>query len=424
MEQQKLKAPKGTFDILPAKSPLWTKIEQRARQYAAVYAYEEIRTPEFENIRLFNRAVGETTDIVQKEMFSFSTNEKETFALKPEGTAGVMRSYIENGMASEPSPVKLFYLTSCYRHEKPQKGRLRQFHQFGVEALGSSDAALDAEVIALGYDFIDSFGVKGVSLKINSVGCPTCRKDYYETLKTFLSSKKEELCDDCKRRLETNPMRVLDCKNERCKTLTKHAPLMLDHLCAECQSAFKRVRDYLDTAHIPYLVDKRIVRGLDYYTGVAFEYICDDLGAQSAVGGGGRYNGLIASLGGADTPGVGFAIGIERLLLIMQAQGLANEEPKQTGVYLAPLCAEAKPYAFLLCRELRKTGIKASMDVMGRSLKAQMKYADKMHYRFTVMLGEDELDRNEATLRDMQTQTQTTIPIDMLKAHILQVLSC
>ncbi|MFA0816721.1 MAG: histidine--tRNA ligase [Anaerofustis sp.] len=417
---QQINAPKGTNDILPEQIPIWEKIETRAKETCKHFGFKQIRTPEFELTALFERGVGGTTDIVQKEMYQVGHKGKENFSLKPEGTAPVVRAFIEHGMASDPQPVKLFYLTRCFRSENPQKGRYRQFNQFGVEALGSASPAMDAEVISLADGFIRSLGITDVTLSINSVGCPTCRSAYYEKLKEFLKDKVDLLCDDCKGRYEKNPMRIIDCKNESCKAVIQGVPLMLDNLCEECADHFEGVKGYLNAAEIPYVIDPNIVRGLDYYTNTAFEFVTTQLGAQATVCGGGRYNGLVKELGGADVPGIGFGMGIERLILLMEAQNIVIAEQETTDLYIAPLGEEAKPIAFRYATLLRKNGVTVQTDTMDRSLKAQMKYADKIGAKYVLMIGEEELNAQAGLLRDMTTKEQSALAFDEILTKFRQ----
>lgn len=355
--------------------------------------------------------MGEGTDIVKKEMYTFARNEKNSFTLKPEGTAPAIRAYIQNGMSNEPQPVKLFYLTSCYRAENPQKGRMRQFHQFGCELIGSDSPLADAQVIILADAFIKKMGVENVKLHINTVGCPKCRKEYYEILKKFLQEKREYLCEDCLSRMETNPMRVLDCKNEKCREALANAPLMKDHLCEDCEKHFETVKKALIAAGVEYELDAHIVRGLDYYTNTAFEFIAEGLGAQSTLCGGGRYNGLCAELGGDDSPGVGFALGIERLLLLLEEEKTDNV----SDLYIAALGDSAAMEALRIQSEMIHKGLSVSTDVIGRSLKAQMKYADKLGAQFVLIIGEDELANGKYTLRNMSTKEQQEILPDELE---------
>lgn len=407
----KLTAPKGTKDILPSEIASWEKIEKTAKALCRQYGFKQIRTPEFEYTDLFVRGVGEGTDIVKKEMYTFARNEKNSFTLKPEGTAPAIRAYIQNGMSNEPQPVKLFYLTSCYRAENPQKGRMRQFHQFGCELIGSDSPLADAQVIILADAFIKKMGVENVKLHINTVGCPKCRKEYYEILKKFLQEKREYLCEDCLSRMETNPMRVLDCKNEKCREALANAPLMKDHLCEDCEKHFETVKKALIAAGVEYELDAHIVRGLDYYTNTAFEFIAEGLGAQSTLCGGGRYNGLCAELGGDDSPGVGFALGIERLLLLLEEEKTDNV----SDLYIAALGDSAAMEALRIQSEMIHKGLSVSTDVMGRSLKAQMKYADKLGAQFVLIIGEDELANGKYTLRNMSTKEQHEILPDELE---------
>ena len=417
----KITVPKGTFDILPDRIPMWEKIEKVARDISKRFGYKEIRTPEFENTNLFVRGVGETTDIVQKEMYTF-TRGKESFTLKPEGTAAVVRSYIENGMSSLAQPVKLFYLTNCFRGENPQKGRYRQFHQFGIEAIGSNDPMMDAEIIVLADTFIKELGIKNVRLTINSVGCPTCRGEYYTKLREALKEELPCLCEDCKGRYEKNPMRIIDCKKEHCKELTKDVPMMIDCLCEECLAHFNSVKDYLSSYEIDYEVDPKIVRGLDYYSNTAFEFITDDLGAQSTLCGGGRYNYLVEQIGGNSTAGIGLALGLERLLLILEAQEIDFADEEKTDVYIAPLGEDARKIATKVSLELRKNELIVQTDMMKRSLKAQMKFADKIKSNFVLILGEDEIKNGVGILRNMNTKEQTEIKIDMLAKGVLEIV--
>lgn len=417
---QKIYAPKGTNDILPDQIPIWEKIEAAAKEICRLYGFKQIRTPEFESTALFERGVGDTTDIVQKEMYTFMHRDKESFTLKPEGTAPVVRAYNEHGMASYPQPVKLFYLTRCFRSENPQKGRYRQFHQFGIEAIGSNSPVMDAEVIALADGFIKSLGIGNVTLSINSVGCPKCRSAYYEKLKEFLADRLDGLCDDCKGRYNKNPMRIIDCKNEQCQKKIEGVPMMLDHLCDDCREHFEKVKEYLTAADIDFTVDPKIVRGLDYYTNTAFEFVTTDLGAQATVCGGGRYNGLVEELGGADTPGIGFGMGIERLILMLEAQGIKLTEEETTDLYIAPLGGEAKKIAFNYTTQLRKRGLSVQTDTMDRSLKAQMKYADKINARYVLMIGDEEIQNGAGLLRDMITKEQRTVAFDEITDTIIK----
>ncbi|MCL1803434.1 MAG: histidine--tRNA ligase [Eubacteriaceae bacterium] len=400
-------APKGTNDILPSQTPIWRQTEEKLAAIAASFGYEEIRTPMFEDTNLFARGVGESTDIVTKEMYTFLHRGKESLTLRPEGTAPVIRSYIENGMHSDAQPVKLYYLNPTFRAENPQKGRYRQFHQFGAEGIGSYDPSMDAEIIMLGKAVFDAFKIDSVTLYINSVGCPKCRESYYDTLRAFLSQHIGDLCEDCKSRLGKNPMRVLDCKNENCQKLTQNAPVMLDYLCSECESHFEKLAEYLAASSVEYTVDPKIVRGLDYYTKTAFEFKTDKLGSQSAVCAGGRYDGLSESLGGPPAPGIGFGLGIERLLLLADLS--ANE--RYTDIYFAPTTDEARLVSFKLAAKARSLGKTVQTDTMQRSLKAQMKFADKIGSVYVAILTEETLKANSMTIRNMLTKEQFDIAI-------------
>ena len=414
-KKKKIFAPKGTADILPGEVKAWQMVEETMRDIASRFGYREIRVPDFEHYELFNRGVGETTDIVSKEMYTLNSRGKDTFALKPEGTSSVIRAYVEHGMSSSVTPSKLYYITSCFRAERPQKGRQRQFHQFGIEAIGSKTASVDAEVIMLVDTLFKKLGIKDITLKINSVGCPECRKKYYEALKAYVNPFLTKLCEDCQSRIDRNPMRVLDCKVEEDRELLKDAPLMVDYLCEDCSRHFEELKSYLTAAEIDFEVDSKIVRGLDYYTQTAFEFVSNDLGSQSTVCGGGRYNGLVKMIGGADTPGVGFGMGLERLMIIMEEQGLLDAiEEDMTDVYIASMGEEALKTAFKSYRKLVESGLSAGVDVMDRSLKAQMKYANRINARFVAILGGDELEKGVYLLRDMKTKEQEEVRIEEL----------
>ena len=396
--------PRGTEDILPEDSALWRRIEAAAHAVCAAYGYQEIRTPVFEDTSLFQRGVGDTTDVVQKEMYTFEDKGGRSITLRPEGTASLVRSYIENSLYANPQPTKLYYLITCYRYEKPQSGRLREFHQFGIECFGGTTPATDAEVITLALTFFEKLGVQGLSLRLNSIGCPSCKKDYNDALVAYFSDYKDTLCQTCQERLLKNPMRILDCKSEVCGKIAENAPKMLDYLCTDCRTHFDTLRSYLDDLQISYTVDPNIVRGLDYYTRTVFEITSDALGAQSTVCGGGRYNGLVEELGGKPTEGIGFAIGLERLILILKKQGLAADvRPNGPAVFIAAVDDAAARIAQRLVFALRQQGICAEQDLCGRSVKAQMKYANKRGAQYTLVLGEDEITQGRAGLKNMQT---------------------
>ncbi len=402
--------PRGTEDILPIDSPLWQKIEEAAREVCAAYGYKEIRTPVFEDTSLFQRGVGDTTDVVQKEMYTFEDKGGRSITLRPEGTASLVRSFIENSLYADPQPTKLFYLISCYRYEKPQSGRLREFHQFGIECFGGTSDATDAEVIALALSFFEKLGVKGLKLNLNSIGCPVCKKEYNEKLREYFSKHTDKLCETCKTRLEKNPMRIIDCKSEICSAIAQDAPKMIDHLCEDCQGHLDKTVKYLDAMGIEYIIDPTIVRGLDYYTRTVFEITSDALGAQSTVCGGGRYNGLVEELGGKPTEGIGFAAGLERLVMIMKSQGLDKELTADTpDLFVAAIGEAADIAAQKLVFDLRKVGIHAQRDLCERSVKAQMKYANKLGAKFSMVLGEDEINNNQAEIKNMETGETSTV---------------
>lgn len=398
--------PRGTKDILPGTVELWQKFECLARDLCHRYNYQEIRTPIFEHTELFQRGVGETTDIVEKEMYTFKDRGDRSLTLRPEGTAAVVRSYIEHKLYAEPQPTKLYYLGPMFRYDRPQAGRYRQFHQFGVEAIGAAGPAIDAEVIMLAVNVLGNLGLSGLKVYVNSVGCPQCRPLYRDTLQAFLRDKVQALCSDCQSRYDRNPMRILDCKNEQCGHLTTGAPTVADCLCGECATHFVGLKSLLNAVDLTYTVNPRLVRGLDYYTKTAFEVQYPPLGAQSAVCGGGRYDGLIEQCGGEATPGIGFAIGIERVLLALEKQQPISQSVKPIDIYLAAMGEAAVSACFGLMLKLRTAGIAADMDYTGRSLKAQMKYAAKLPARFTAIVGDNELAEGVVTLRDMATGEQ------------------
>ncbi len=412
------KAPRGTNDILASDSYKWQYIEEKARDLCRRFGYGEIRTPTFEHTELFLRGVGDTTDVVEKQMYTFEDKGNRSITLRPEGTASAARAYIEHNLGAQPLPVKLFYLIPCFRYEKPQAGRLREFHQFGVEVFGSQAPTVDAEIISLAMLFLSELGLQELALNINSIGCPECRKAYNEVLIAYFKEHYDELCDTCKSRLERNPLRILDCKSPICGALAKKAPKLIDYLCSDCREHFDAVKTALDGMGIAYTVDPDIVRGLDYYTKTVFEITSNDIGSQSAVCGGGRYDGLIEELGGAPTPGIGFALGIERLLMVMEQNGLPFGELEVPKLYVANIGAAADAYAETLVYHLRKNGISCEKDRMGRSLKAQMKYADKSGYQYTVVLGDDEIAQRKAVLKRMSDGESITVELDEIENHL------
>ena len=404
---------KGTMDILPNETPLFRYIEGVMREEAEKYGYGEIRTPTFENTELFVRGVGDTTDVVQKEMYTFADREENrSISLRPEGTASVARAIIENGKCSDPMPLKYYYIISCFRHEKPQAGRSREFFQFGTEMFGAESPAADATVMALASSVLKRLGLKNVKLHINSIGCKECRPNYRKALVEYYSSHEDKLCDTCKTRLSKNPLRLLDCKNPDCAALAKDAPKTVEHLCDACSSKFELLKASLDAMKIEYTVDTSIVRGLDYYTGAVFEFIAEGIGAQSTVCGGGRYDGLVESLGGPALSGIGFGMGITRVILAMREQGLDKIEARKPKLYIAALGDRAVVKSLEITERMRSTGEYAECDIVGRSLKAQMKYANKIGAEYTLIIGDSEIDAGVAQLKNMADGTQTEVNLD------------
>lgn len=403
------KAVKGTKDVLPGEIYKTQYIESTALDVAERFGFKEIRTPVFEHTELFRRGVGDTTDVVQKEMYTFDDKGGRSITLRPEGTAGAARSFLENGLCNETLPQKVCYLTSCYRYEKPQAGRLREFHQFGVECFGAQSPLADAEIISLANTFFKELGVKDLTLEINSIGCPTCRAEYHKALKTYFEGRKDELCDTCKDRLERNPMRILDCKSPVCSEIAKDAPVVLDYLCDECREHFEKVKSYLNAQNIAFKVNPRIVRGLDYYTKTVFEFISESIGAQGTVCGGGRYDGLIEELGGQKTPSLGFGLGIERLMLLMEAQGCEFPKESMPDLFIAALGEKAQLKAVEIANDMREEGFTCLYDVNGRGLRAQMKYANKLGAKYTIVLGDDEVESGIAKLKNMESGEETEI---------------
>lgn len=406
--------PRGTKDILPDTVGQWLYIEKVVRDICALYGYKEIRTPVFEHTELFLRGIGETTDVVEKEMYTFTDRGERSLTLRPENTAATVRAYLEHKLYAESSLNKLFYIGSMFRYDRPQAGRYREFHQFGIEALGGDNPAVDAEIIMLATQFLKTLGLAELELSLNSVGCPKCRPVYREKLQDFFRDKLDELCPDCRSRYDRNPMRILDCKNDKCKELSVGAPNITDCLCDECQDHFTKVQSLLMVAGIKFNLDPRLVRGLDYYTKTAFEVKYAPLGAQSAVAGGGRYDGLIEECGGNATPAVGFAVGLERVLLALEKQGLLPENELTSDAFVIALGDGAQAEAFKLLCNLRAKGLKANMDFAGRSMKAQMKQANKAAAQFAVIVGEDEIKDACAVLKNMQTGEQEKVLLEEL----------
>ena len=405
---------KGTMDILPNETPLFRYIEGVMREEAEKYGYGEIRTPTFENTELFVRGVGDTTDVVQKEMYTFADrDENRSISLRPEGTASVARAIIENGKCSDPMPLKYYYIISCFRHEKPQAGRSREFFQFGTEMFGSESPAADATAIALASSVLKRLGLTNVTLHLNSIGCKNCRPNYRAALVEHFGSKKDCLCDTCKGRLDKNPLRLLDCKNPDCAAIAKGAPRTVDHLCEECSGKFDILCRALDAMKIPYVIDPTIVRGLDYYTGAVFEFIAEGIGAQSTVCGGGRYDGLVESLGGPKLSGIGFGMGITRLILAMKELGIADVAVPTPDLYIAALGDRATVEALAITERLRCEGRYVECDIVGRSLKAQMKYANKIGAKYTLIIGDSEIDAGRAQLKNMTDGSQTEVQLNL-----------
>ena len=409
-----IKVPKGTQDILPEDISKWYYIEDMIKEILNKYGYKEIRTPFFEYTDLFIRGIGESTDIVTKEMFTFPDRKGRSLTLRPEGTAPVVRAYLEKRMDRISKVIKLFYLGPMFRCEKPQAGRFRQFNQFGIEIIGTKSSAADAEVILTVLDVYKKLGLKNLEILINSVGCKECRVDYVQKLKKYLKDKKDFLCSECKERYSKNPLRVLDCKKESCKKVLESAPVIIENLCQECQSHFSEVKSFLNDQKIIFNEDPTLVRGLDYYTKTAFEIISGGLGAQNAIGGGGRYDDLVEELGGKPTPAVGFAAGIERMIIAIDQQKVKWPVEKGLDIFVAKVNEKNKDTAFRLLQKIRKAGLSADMDYSEGSLKSQMRIANKIGARYTVIVGEEELSQNMVILRNMQTKEQKKVKIDNL----------
>ncbi len=404
------KAPRGTKDVVPAESRKWHYIENEIRKVCDAYCYKEVRVPVFEHTEVFERGVGDTTDVVQKEMYTFLDKGGRSITLRPEGTSGTVRCFLENNLFADPQPTKMYYMLSCYRYEKPQAGRLREFHQFGIEAFGSNEASIDAEVISLAMQLLKNLKLKNLKLYINSIGCPNCRKEYNKKLIEYFSAHKEDLCGTCLDRLEKNPMRIIDCKVEKCEEIGHKAPKILNEQCEECTEHYNKLIKYLDKMGIDYEIDDSIVRGLDYYTTTVFEIKSDGL----VICGGGRYNGLVEELGGKPTPGVGFGLGLERLIMVMDNNDLFPEDDGNCDLFVANIGDEADMVAQKLVMDLREAGISCEKDLLGRSFKAQMKYADKIGAKNLLVLGDDEINSGKAKLKNMSNGEQKDITLDNL----------
>ncbi len=407
-----IKAIKGTKDTLPTESYKSQYIEQAALDTAKTYGFHEMRTPVFEYTELFDRSVGETTDVVQKEMYTFNDKGERSITLRPEGTAGAVRAFLEHGLFNEPLPQKVCYLTSCYRYEKPQAGRLREFHQFGVECFGAASPLADAEVIALANSYLNFIGVENFVLEINSIGCPECRKKYSEALKAYFEDKKNNLCETCLSRLERNPMRILDCKSPVCSEIAKGAPVVLDYICDDCREHFESLKKYLGAMGIEYEVNPQIVRGLDYYTRTVFEFVSKyEKTSGLVLAGGGRYDGLVEELGGASMPACGLAMGLERLLLVMEENEIAFPEAPKCNLSIVTAGENAMLKALGIASELRAQGYSVNVDTVGRSIKAQMKYSNKIGAEFTVVIGDNELEADTAKLKCMDDGSETQVKL-------------
>jgi len=413
-------APKGTKDVMPKEIYKWQFVEKKFREMCDKHGFKEVRTPMFEHTELFTRGVGDTTDIVEKQMYTFNDYANRSITLKPEGTASVVRAFVEHKVYADVQPTKMYYIIPCFRYEKPQSGRLREFHQLGIETFGTGNMMADAEIISLAYDFLNDLGIRDVELRINSIGCPECRKKHREALKDFLAPKYDQLCDTCKGRYDRNPLRILDCKSPVCQELVQGAPMMLDYLCDDCQNAFEELKNNLTAMGIPFTVDPGIVRGLNYYTKTAFEFVSTNIGAQGTVCGGGRYDNLISEIGGPDIPGVGFGLGIERLLLVMEANGIVIPEPESIDAFIAFMGDRGKNYGMKLMRELRLAGVKTEMDVLARNLKGQLKYADRLGAKYTVVVGDNELDEEYLLLKDMKNSSQESVSIHEIKNVLIE----
>ena len=407
-------APKGTKDIYGAYMDEWQRVEKIMRGICEDFGIGELRTPIFEHTELFLRGVGETTDIVQKEMYTFKDKGDRSVTLRPEGTAGAARSYIEHGIYNNPQPTRFFYIGPMFRYENTQKGRQRQFHQFGVEMLGSYSPALDAEVISVAAELLKRLGINDVMLKINSLGGPECRQKYNKALREYIGSNIDKMCDDCKSRFEKNPLRVLDCKEEKCQRIIADAPVVLDYLGPECREHFETVKAILDEMGIKYEIDDKIVRGLDYYTRTVFEFVSNGIGAQGTVCGGGRYDNLIAECGGQPTGAAGFAVGIERLLLVLEAQNGEFEKKAEKDIYIGAIGQKGLVKGQGIAYRMRQAGIKAECDSVGRSVKAQMKYANKIGSKYSVILGDNEIDNDVVKLKNMETGEEEEVKVSGL----------
>lgn len=412
--------PRGTEDIVPNKSYKWNFLESILKETSALYGFKEVRTPTFEHTELFLRGVGDTTDVVQKEMYTFTDKGDRSVTLKPEGTAGAVRASLENGLVGDALPLKMCYITPCFRYDKPQAGRYREFHQFGVEVLGASGPACDAEVILLVYHIFSRLGISALELNINSIGCPTCRAKYHEALKEYFKSYIDELCPTCKTRLDKNPMRILDCKESKCKVIAKNTPNILDYICDDCSTHFDGVKTRLTALGIPFTIDSTVVRGLDYYTKTVFEFLDNKTGLT--VCGGGRYDGLVEQLGGHSMPGFGFGMGLERILIVLDKYDIVIPEPNQCDVYVGNIGDTTNIKSLEVTAKLRENGVFAEYDTMNRSVKAQMKYANKIGAKFSLVLGDNEIAQNKVFIKQMSTGETFEVELSNIIDFISQAL--
>lgn len=408
--------PKGTKDVLPGEVYKWHFVEEKIREITRIFGFKEIRTPTFEYTELFSRSAGDTSDIVSKQMYTFEDKAGRSVTLKPEGTAGVVRSFVENSLDNGPRPIKLFYIAPIFRYERPQTGRLREHHQFGVELFGSDSPYADCEVIILAKHILDALNAGGTTLCLNSIGCVSCRKGFSEALREYFEGKEEELCPVCRERLRKNPMRILDCKNPECALLARKSPKILDYLCPECRGKHEKLKELLACAGIKFEINPDIVRGLDYYTGTVFEFVSDSIGVKGTVCGGGRYDNLASDIGGKNTPGVGFGMGLERLISVMESEGAAFGGGEFPLLYIASADEESRKPALLLTNELRKSGVSCGCDLAERSLKAQMKFADRQNYRYAAIIGENELRTGIVAVKDLRDKTVSEVPTENLAA--------
>ncbi len=417
-----IKAPRGTHDILPSETYRWHAVEEQIKKICKEFGYKEIRTPMFESTELFERGVGDTTDVVQKEMYTFLDKGGRSITLKPEGTSPIVRSFVENSVYAAPQPTKLYYLYPCFRYEKPQAGRLREFHQFGIEVFGSHTPSIDAEVISLAMELLGRLGVTGIELNINSIGCPVCRKEYNEKLKDFFRPHLGELCETCRERFEKNPLRILDCKCDNCKEIAKNAPMLIDHICDDCSKHFESLKKYLEIMKIPYNVDATIVRGLDYYTKTVFEIISHNEGSEGTICGGGRYDGLVSEIGGPEMPGVGFGMGLERLLLVLESIKKLPENDENPDIFIANIGDGADVFVQKLIYDLRCEGIAAERDYLARSVKAQMKYANKLQAKFSAVIGDDDISANCTNVKNMTTGESQEVKFSDMAEYLKNAL--